>query len=318
MHGHDSGHRYDCGDLGPPVMAAAQRRASWGNRGSRRGGLNGRRFGPLSVHLQRIAPAEPAEVCGDEVLQSPQTLLVRRLGAQCQRASRGEGSRKPRHAYDIAVSQEPQAGVDVPEGTRLTVLVRAQSMCCSANEAQLASHTRTSAPSRLLSHARGSPVREGDQSDAVVGGVVGRSGRLNARTYGPLRFGDLRLGRGVSRLGATQLPAGQSSVCARRSDVCLLMSRHTSPAPSDAPSLATTLSTSAALTRIHGSHHRWSSHDSSVVGGLTSPSATPYAHRTHASERRREGRGQGALPRRIRAAAGRGASAGPPRRRPLA
>lgn len=105
----------------------------------------------------------------------------------------------------------------------------------------------------------------------------------------PLRFGDLRLGRGVSRLGATQLPAGQSSVCARRSDVCLLMSRHTSPAPSDAPSLATALSTSAALTRIHGSHHRWSSHDSSVVGGLTSPSATPCAHCTHASERRREG-----------------------------
>lgn len=117
----------------------------------------------------------------------------------------------------------------MPEGTRLTVLVRAQSMCCSANEAQLASHTKTSAPTRLLSHARGSSVREGDQSDAVVGGVVGRSGRLNARTYGPLRFGDLRLGRGVSRLGATQLPAGQSSVCARRSDVCLLMSlRHVS------------------------------------------------------------------------------------------
>lgn len=212
----------------------------------------------------------------------------------------------------------------MPEGTRLTVLVRAQCTAPAHGDVLLSGRGST----RLLYKA----IRTDPAAVACAGITCSRGwpdrGSSGWRG-GPFRVLERKELRAPllwrPSLGPWREPPwrhptpgrSQSSVCARRSDVCLLMSRHTSPAPSDAPSLATALSTSAALTRICGSHHRWSPHDSSVVGDLTSPSATPCTHLTHATRRRREGRGRVRCLGGSGRPAGSGASAGPPRRRPL-
>ena len=43
----------------------------------------------VPVHLEVVAPAEPAEVPGDDILDPSQVLLVGGLGAQNQRTRRG-------------------------------------------------------------------------------------------------------------------------------------------------------------------------------------------------------------------------------------
>src|SRR5712692_5673265 len=49
-----------------------------------RAGLNARRFGAVPVQGQALAPAEPAEVPGEDILNLPESLLVSGLDAQRQ------------------------------------------------------------------------------------------------------------------------------------------------------------------------------------------------------------------------------------------
>jgi hypothetical protein len=110
--------------------------------------------------------------------------------ASAGRTRRGEGSRKPRHAYDIAVSQEPQAGAGVPEGTRLTVLVLAQCAAPAHDDALLSgrSSTRgcTGGRTRLRCRARGRRGTVWSRSQPMT---VSRFSLTLARNPGRLRPG---------------------------------------------------------------------------------------------------------------------------------